>query len=950
MTFKAHRVIVKFELDFVKNFLQPIEQNIADTPITISLPCKPQDLDEGNGLLYDFYHALTNIINHSLEFKQARAKHLKIDTLAFIEKLDVLCFDMIFKLNLLINSKNEELLEYFLKKTISRQSVYYIILINIYHQNKWGFEDYLTGLLNLLVHTTSDSQELEVLMFLKFLVTRNYKSIEDSSENFWIKLILLQALENDPTQLTKLISTIQSHPKFSASVPKLVQQFLSFIFIQGGLYGLSKDSVNNYQHVDLFIRQLINHGILDTSLKKESLLDILAGFNSEFAIFTDNHQLFNGRSQLLSIKYHQLLILQLGVFEHLQPDDLTVDEAFSMAELAIELINANLVPTDEVNARIFWKNIARVFLLPQSVNVNFLYHYISLLPLMVEKMLSQDNYETARLLIEKLLSFNQVSKKNLLLERRAPLLELSALFNFLDKPDSSKPSLEQLQAWFAQASDKKHVIKCLTLEFMDSYYANCKEFLLEKLFTKLAYFKDVLPEYFFTDVCCSLQAYVFSIAKILGPSEAQNDLLEKSFGYEKDFSFELLDDEVLEDKSSIALEKKKQTQSIVEQSIFKPMANVILASQIPDVLIELAAKINAYFPKDGLLVLSGGAVCNLKEDKIHLGDYDCMIELDEDKSLNEHDLLLDGDLKHLNLEHHNQLIQFIIFLKKASYHQFAIRPELGLVELNLPTHNKTISIDIKIEKKSGLNLEQALIRDLAKRDFKLSTLFICLQPGQTEFEIRGFDKAIRSTNKKLISAVGNNPNIFVEDPIRLLRLIKYRFEHQDFNIDSQLSHIYRQTPWIQCFQSLLQTSGGRGRLITHLQQLFSRYGFIMVLDELIKQNKIEALFGINNTQVKETIDLLKQSDESDSYTCRLDLFLFFYIHHAITTSNYEKFAENCYRKLLASFPAQHRIYFEYVEHKIYQKPMDGYVAYQPLLKMLDEINKVYEQKPFLRLA
>lgn len=945
MTFKAHRVIVKFELEFMTNYIQVIEQNVDEHPKPLKISSKPEDLDQGNGLLYDFYQALSEVINHSVKFKHDRAKFLKIDTLAFIEKLDVLCFDLVAKLNFLIKSKDEELLQYFLQKPISRQSIYYIVLINIYHQNKWNFDAYMSVLLELLEHTTADDKELEMLVFLRFLVNRNYEQLcADSSDNFWIKYLLLQASEAYPEKINHLISCINAYPKFTTAVPKFIQQFLGYVFIQGGLCTLSKDSVDSYQNVELLIKHLIKQGMLDKSLARQSLLNILVKFNSEFSFFADNHQLFNSRSQLLSIKYHQLLILQLGVFEHYKPEHLAVDVSFSLAELAIELINANLIPSDKMNADLFWKTISRIFLQPHTANMNFLYHYTSLLPIMVEKNLVLGEYETAKNLISKLLNFNQVSKKNFLLERRTPLLELEQLFNFVEPCDVSKTQEEQLQIWFSQVNDKKIVIKCLTYEFLDKHYPTAKSFLMARLVDKLQAFQELLPPYFFTNFICSLQGHVFTIARLLGASEIQYEFLEKSFGYEKDLGFELFDDAIREEKDVVEC-KKKDVQSIVEQSMFKPLAeNVILRHQLPDSLIELAAKIHSYFVNDAVLVLSGGAVCNLKEAKIHLGDYDCLIELDEDLSLRKLDLSSHEDLKHLSLEKHNQLIQFILCLKEFNYHKFSIRPDLALVELSLPEQDRVISIDIKIENKLGLNLEQALIRDLAKRDFKLSTLFICLQPGQTEYEIRGFDKAIRSTNKKLISVVGNNPNIFVEDPIRLLRLIKYQFEHQDFNIDSQLSHIYKHTPWVECFKSLLENSGGRGRLITNLQQLFSRYGFIRVLDELIRQNKIEAIFGIDNSQVKQTMDMLKQSDEADSYSCRLDLFLFFYIHHAMSHPSYEQFSENCYRKLLASFPAQHRIYFEYVEHKIYQKPMDGYVAYRPLLKMLDEISKVYDEQ------
>lgn len=135
-----------------------------------------QELDDENSALLNFYEKVINLINKSLTIKH----HFFLEKPPTAEDELILkeAFDEIIEAYIILRElESQELMTHFLdqsKKVIpGRSCLYFLILTNIIHHNRWKIYDILREWIEALKITSQDANEIELLDFFNFLLFKD---------------------------------------------------------------------------------------------------------------------------------------------------------------------------------------------------------------------------------------------------------------------------------------------------------------------------------------------------------------------------------------------------------------------------------------------------------------------------------------------------------------------------------------------------------------------------------------------------------------------------------------------------------------------------------------------------------------------------------------------------------------------------------------------------------
>jgi hypothetical protein len=361
----------------------------------------------------------------------------------------------------------------------------------------------------------------------------------------------------------------------------------------------------------------------------------------------------------------------------------------------------------------------------------------------------------------------------------------------------------------------------------------------------------------------------------------------------------------------------EKSQAPSKAAFFKPAPkNQIAKELLPLPLLQLSAIIHQVFNQQ--LVLRGGAVMDLLSDAgvANINDYDPIVFNLELEAIHQNLVHHCFALSALSPEEFSELqvrVDLIKFLKYANKQNYSLKvlrlkdaielkkacsrlphiaekiictPALNghiigqgsrkalMIEqqgvkidlINFTTQAKQFSDQIKAYQKSG--------------DFEISSLHMILDLAQEHFIIDGAPQALLAAHQQCISIVDNKKDVFVEDPIRLFRLVKEMLKKPHFSLDAKLLKIIQETDFnalfAKCFQENLSLY--RGRISIAFSKLFEHFAIRDVVAYIYRLGLFENIFALDYARLAEHFSVFDHLEHLTAYQKKLVFFEFIYAH------------------------------------------------------------------------
>lgn len=262
-------------------------------------------------------------------------------------------------------------------------------------------------------------------------------------------------------------------------------------------------------------------------------------------------------------------------------------------------------------------------------------------------------------------------------------------------------------------------------------------------------------------------------------------------------------------------------------------SSCIAREMLPEALLRLGQQILKETGQP--LILTGGAVESLFLNETDINDFDCLIP-------------------NVRLKELQEVLQNIGYLNTiiVGKHQ-VLKFKVDGVEFDIS------SLDVRKHLKPSLKI------DAEKRDIKSTAMYLILS-GQAALEIYDPLGAIEFLKKSVID-VNENPSLFKDDPIRLLRLAKSMLKRPTFDLSESLKARLRQIDfksfWMDYFYDRDNAKLHRGRTQTKLIDLLKQFKATDVLAVFDKIGMISGLVGVDSKQLMSCQYLFNNIKHSD---------------------------------------------------------------------------------------
>lgn len=302
--------------------------------------------------------------------------------------------------------------------------------------------------------------------------------------------------------------------------------------------------------------------------------------------------------------------------------------------------------------------------------------------------------------------------------------------------------------------------------------------------------------------------------------------------------------------------KKEEVVPLKEVAMPKalPYATIKLKDPIPLGLIQFAHKLKELTNQD--VFLGGSSVTGMRPGR-------------------DGDLRLFGNKKFFSLE---SLYRKLLSWKEIVKCKIITHTAYPIIQavLQYGSHKQKIELAIW-DKKENETTDEAMIRILnTKSDLNVSSLYI---PLTGKLEIRGSQESIDSFQAQTLDVVNyqHRQKVFLEDPVRLLRLVVKKADHPEFNYGNGLTEILQRYSPESCFRSRLTEKLEQKRLVTFLQKtLFNRFKLVGAMHLMHDNfNIFTALTGIPfDDKLQNTLPVLEHYDDANDYARLVAFFVF----------------------------------------------------------------------------
>ncbi len=338
------------------------------------------------------------------------------------------------------------------------------------------------------------------------------------------------------------------------------------------------------------------------------------------------------------------------------------------------------------------------------------------------------------------------------------------------------------------------------------------------------------------------------------------------------------------------------------QPAYKPVIN------IPEAVIDFCKQIES--SQAVHWVLCGSAVFEL-EKGVKPNDYDLMAI-----GITCDDLALQLDKK------------------RIAYQRFG--SDYPIIVLSI---EKEFTLEISCHRNpSNKKLKDYLIQNYKTRDFKPCALYAEVPTVPQPTLIISHHQALSLSHKKIIETIDTPSKCFSEDPLRVLRLIKWQLKHPEFRLHHRLQKfiIKTNTSWLELFNKKnAREPRYASRFRTALLQMLNRF----TLDDLLKNELFVKVLADLSQLSRETVvsecHFVQETLDNRNNINRLMVYLVFNLFVAAKKEDMQKAMP--LKDLLFFFPRERDLFSSFIQsHSDNQNEhCDTFICdpmYQTLLK------------------
>lgn len=904
MAFQPHIVLRLKEAAFARH-LESLEKNTVKELFSSKLPeikqidnKAPQELDAANTALVQLYDLLTQLIQKSHVLKNNSRNKGTVTMATYLNDLKDLAINIH---NYLLSLKNQpELWNYLLNKQ-GRLVVYYLIYLNLIHQDHLKLASSTHELLNAL-EEQGCSKGTEQLM-LQFLHLRldliadkrehSLNSVDARVNNPFINAYwLLQGLEELQHIDDKLdvLLTLNDRPlDLSTAIPNFMLQFIQLQYATLFVIGMGHKETALQQMGPA--KKLAEIGYFPANLQQmdgvpsshcvkhiTNLVYSVYRVMYTFALYDDANlivrqwhtklmffQVFLYYQMMHALPETEVRIIKATITQHdLLAHLTTALNLISLTRKAPERVEPHL----QERMELFWAAEKSIFCPELLVQPDYVHVLSQNIHLISSEFANKGRLAELCDILAGVLEFQELFR-NLKPREYTFYSNLLVALRFIrDLPSPHDPQPKVLiSTLFAQIEAKKYVYRLPHNELERLYpelQNKVRSLFLSKLVFLVAHLDKSSP--------VTHQGYLLlqQVAATLAVTDNEFDAIYSYCNQVGEWS----DDEA---------EIKKKPE-LVKKKVIKKAHAVSAASSSQQFFKPSDA--DAYVPRDALpqaiwdfadfiykhtrieLILGGGAAAFLYLKKSNPRDYDFIL-----LNISKEDLLK--------------------LLVQHGYQAQQVGIQVPIIKLKLETASGTLNLDLNTEmSKPDEPLTKTMEGILVKRDFKVSALYVVLQYNAQQLEVKGFDRAIRSLNSKLISIVNHKHSLFMDGPNCLLRLVKICLQYPDFRVDDELQSILNTTNLKKSFATYLQNPAfalmNRGQISTALEILFERFEIGPVLKKMDELGIFSALTDLCYEDLGDSLHLLEPYRAQDAYSKKRAVNLFLHMHYTVIHADIQK--------------------------------------------------------------
>lgn len=995
MSFQPSQTLLICEVNFIKllnhhkNHEKIIDQAIpAPLPMPLSLNIHEEDESEP---LCRFFKLLINLINKSLYIKLNLSNKLPIDLTKHNKELTEIKIQLLTQLIYLFKDK-PLLWDYLLHRKAGRNALYYMLYTNMIHRRPWGSYNIFIDWAQALQETSTCEVENHLIKFIGCISIDMWSYVErlqvlyvteEHLNNPFISahLALKTRLQTSGEQTEKrmIFDLLKTPLPQSEKLPFFLKNFLGLFYSYHALNKLFTLKPTADELIEIFSQMHIPSYFphLDQLIVKEPdcILHIIYSTYHYMRVHTRIFALSIDQEIIFKQWHQQLLFMLLKTYNKLYHIiNITPETLFILAECCSELIQTRGHEHWHVafeNERDFWQTIGIIFNYEGYVKIDFIELLSKNVTIIVDNLIRFNCPEEAIYILGNYLetSYFKTHQEQQIYKNYDALFHLLKFYCLIPKnrehPNQELSDATEIQVlldyFWLDMKEIKSSFDDLSMTFLNKSF----NYLRQSLKTNIQKYFNILNPYINPlmlsedqkDALYKTQGMIATLLKILGANsqEINNTLQDLKHLELSDIRMSQLFVE-----SPIAIKSKPKTKSsepalklpsCVEPAVLQheeTQNHHISSNLLPQGLLTLAQKIKNSWQTN--LILTGGAVTSLFLKRSNPYDYDC--------------LLFDNNLSELS-----DKLNALGYTKNQ-----IVGKEFPILKLIIEQGPENIKLDIAVFPfNPGLSLDENMAKILSLRDFKLSALYMVLGTHDKSFEIKGFDHAIRSVNLKLISIVENKKNVFIEDPVRLLRLVKIQLQYPDFRNDGLLNRILKQTCLKSCLRSFLSQKTNQGRFDTALENLFKRFEPMRVIDKMATLGLMDIISDSSYCKVQHFLPIFTQYsrlkvddflhsdkfkhyiprpdspislDENErienikGYSTKLAFFHFLMAHYCLEHGQLE-FSDWCFSSVLRRVRPLDYLATTFIQDTLWKLPASCQIYDVHLLQMLTQMQMVH---------
>lgn len=853
-----------------------------------------QNLDTANSALINLYDLLVQLVQVSTEIRNAVNDMKMIDAASlYANAMSRIHFYLYALKNI------EGVWDYLLTNKSGRLVFYYLISLNLIHFDSVELAHFTHEFIDALEQKgIADDSERLMVGFLRVqfdCIRRGVElssiSVKERDENPYIRAYCLlnniEGLQSMDDKVHALLPLIEKPLVFSEGSPAFIKQLIQLDYSKLFVVGMGHstqalaqiDTANKLsQNGYLLVFDSLSNApaALRWSNHITELVSCVYRVMYNFAMFNDPELLFRRWHTILMFfqvfSYYQMMhvipvndarecrlrVSQENLLAHLIA-------TVNLLKLQTKLNGRLLAPQDQERCHMFWAAAKSVFCPDIPVTHSFVeilsanFHTVYAIYLEAGRFAELCDIISAVLEFDE--SFSTLLHRDYIYYSNI----LTALNTLRDLP--KPPTREQINILFAQIDARRQIFQQAQIDLQVKQEQMKAQFLALQMEPRNFVRKKGQPLKE-VDLPAYKQVKLMELRSMRALEESRQiiELLRKELLAE--VPEKPLETWAEEEKKAeqikpvlkqIGVNKASSASSSSTQSFFKPTISTdedavyVPRDALPKALWDFADFIYHHTKKE--LILGGSAATFLYLRKNNPRDYDLMLF-----DVQQGELL---ELLHKHDFNAQQVGKKIPIIKV----------QLGSLSLDINTYSRT-------DKEP---LTKTMESILIQRDFKLSALYVVLALGAKQLEVKGYDRAIRSLNNKVISIVNHKRDLFVQDPVRLFRLVKYCLLLPEYRLDAELQDVLQKTDKRLIFTSYINApdsaSMHRGALSTAMEGLLERFEIAAVLQVMDKLGIFSALWDLDYANIKDSVHLLEPYNIQEPYAKKRAINVFFHMHY-----------------------------------------------------------------------